>query len=233
MSSELKYRIGWLIIFSIAMGFLEAAVVIYLRELYYPNGFSFPLTAMDERLGIVELLREAATVVMLAGVGVLTGRSWNQRFAFFLTSFAIWDIFYYVFLKVFLDWPASFLTWDILFLIPVPWYGPVLAPIIISITMIALAVVLVYKDFHNPSSRLSIIDWTLLVLGSLVVIASWTVSFLSYCSATSTDMASAMTSFVPQVYNWNLFFIGVGILLVAIFLFWKRSNDHRPHKTVT
>ena len=88
MSSELKYRIGWLIIFSIAMGFLEAAVVIYLRELYYPNGFSFPLTAMDERLGIVELPREAATVVMLAGVGVLT----NQRLLDD-TGFSAWTPF--------------------------------------------------------------------------------------------------------------------------------------------
>ena len=32
-----------LTLFSIAMGLLEAVVVMYLRELYYPAGFAFPL----------------------------------------------------------------------------------------------------------------------------------------------------------------------------------------------
>ena len=31
-----------LIIFAVSMGFLEAIVVVYIRELYYPDGFRFP-----------------------------------------------------------------------------------------------------------------------------------------------------------------------------------------------
>jgi len=227
MSSELKYRIAWLILFSIAMGFLEAAVVIYLRELYYPHGFSFPLTVMDERVALVELLREAATVIMLAGVGVLAGHSLNQRFAFFLSSFAIWDIFYYVFLKAMIGWPDSLLTWDILFLIPVPWIGPVLAPCIISITMLLLATVLVYKDLQNASNRLTPIHWTMLLTGSFIVVASWTIDFLSYNKTMDNTMVESMSSFVPVTYNWYLFLAGEVILLAAVFLYGKRTSVKR------
>ena len=58
---------------------------------------------------------------MLATVGSAAGRTAVGKFAFFLFLFGVWDIFYYIWLKVFLHWPASLLTWDVLFLIPVPW----------------------------------------------------------------------------------------------------------------
>ena len=105
----------WVILFSIAMAYLESAVVVYLREIYYPEGFIFPLTPIDSTIAITEFWREVATLVMLLGIGILTGKSAPQRLAFFLLSFAIWDIFYYVFLYVLLGWPASLMTWDILF----------------------------------------------------------------------------------------------------------------------
>lgn len=196
VSSEIRKRIFWLITFSIAMSFLETAVVVYLRELYYPNGFSFPPAVMDRRIGIIELFREAATVIMLASVGIMVGRSANQRLAFFIGAFAIWDIFYYIFLKILLDWPESFFTWDILFLIPVPWIGPVLAPIIISITMLSLAAVLVLRDLQNPAYRLSIREWLLLLAGSFVVVSSWTVDYLSY-SRDIGSITQAVSTYVP------------------------------------
>ena len=132
-------RILWLTVFSIAMAFLETAVVIYLREIYYPNGFMFPMVPMEGRLAVTEFWREAATLVMLLGVGVLAGKNFPTRFGGFIMAFAVWDIFYYVFLKLMLHWPESWLTWDLLFLIPVPWTGPVITPIIASLTMILLA----------------------------------------------------------------------------------------------
>jgi len=228
MSSDLRNRIIWLVLFSIAMGFLETAVVVYLRELYYPNGFSFPLTVMDQRVGIIELLREAATVVMLLGVGVLAGRSLPQRFAFFIMAFAIWDIFYYLFLKVLIDWPASFFTWDILFLIPVPWIGPVLAPCIICVTMLILSSALIYRESMHPNVGLNGREWLLLVAGSLVVVASWTSDFLAYSSNTGSAFAdaslAALSSYVPHAYNWYVFFAGEVILLAAVFFFWRRTG---------
>src|SRR3989339_548079 len=127
-------------IFSIAMGLFEAIVVVYLRQLYYPQGFDFPLAAFPASRLSVEWLREACTIVMLAALGLMTGRNASGRFAFFILSFGIWDIVYYLGLKWLLNWPASLFTWDILFLIPVAWTGPVLAPVICSFTMILLAV---------------------------------------------------------------------------------------------
>jgi len=129
----------WITFFAIAMAFVESAVVVYLRELYYPEGFNFPLVLLPGRIALTEFLREIATLIMLLGIGFLAGRNFRQRFAWFIYSFAIWDIFYYVFLKLILDWPSSWLTWDILFLIPVIWTGPVLAPVLVSLTMIILS----------------------------------------------------------------------------------------------
>src|SRR6185369_2332457 len=113
--------------FSIAMAALESAVVVYLRALYYPDGFNVAMKLIDQKILLIEIAREAATVVMLLGVGWLAGNNLKDRFAYFLLSFAVWDIFYYLWLKVFIDWPSSLLEWDILFLIPFTWLGPVLA----------------------------------------------------------------------------------------------------------
>ena len=119
------------------MGFLESAVVVYLRELYYPHGFRFPLVPLPDRIMLVEVVREATTVVMMLVVAVLAGRDRMDRFFVFCFLFGVWDIVYYIGLWVFLGWPESLLTWDILFLIPVPWVGPVLCPVIISCALIA------------------------------------------------------------------------------------------------
>src|SRR4051812_30545987 len=100
--------------FSIAMAALESAVVVYLRALYYPDGFTVVMKMMDQRILLIEIVREAATVLMLMGVGWLAGKNLKDRFAYFLLSFAVWDIFYYMWLKVFIGWPSSLLEWDIL-----------------------------------------------------------------------------------------------------------------------
>ena len=111
----------WVAIFSIAMGYLESAVVIYIREIYYPEGFSFPLKVLDNHILVTELLREAATLIMLIGIGVVAGKTPIERFGLFIYSFGWWDIFYYIFLKALVGWPESLLTWDILFMVPTTW----------------------------------------------------------------------------------------------------------------
>ena len=136
----------WVTLFSIGFGMVEAAVVIYTRALYFPDGFQFPINAIADPIVFTELWREFATLLMLAAVGIIAGKNKVQRFAYFLISFAVWDIFYYVFLKVFIDWPANFMTWDILFLLPVAWIGPVIAPIILAILMIGIGLMLIIKN---------------------------------------------------------------------------------------
>ena len=171
--NPLNKTLGAISLFAIAMGFLEAAVVVYLRLHFYPKGFAFPLVVIPEDILIVEILRELATIVMLVVVGWLTGRGFLSRFAYFAIAFGIWDIFYYVFLKLTVDWPASLLTDDILFLIPLPWVGPVLAPILVSVSLIAAGLVVLLRDFVGRPVHLTALRWTFIALGGILTLASF------------------------------------------------------------
>src|SRR5512138_1410176 len=127
MLLHLKARKTWLLVvaFAAAMAWVEAACVYYIRamvdrlEPYQTN----PLP-MHGILGPVELVREAATLVMLLIVGGIAGRTRTTRLGYAAVAFGIWDIGYYLFLKIICDWPRSLFDWDILFLIPLPWWGP-------------------------------------------------------------------------------------------------------------
>ena len=220
-------QVLWLVAFSVAMGFLEAAVVIYLRLLYYPNGFQFPLVVMGSQVGLVEILREAATVVMLLGVGMLAGHSARQRLAFFIMAFAIWDLFYYVFLKLILDWPTSFFSWDILFLIPAPWVGPVLSPVIVCFTMLLLSWIILKKDRAGAWDGLGWKSWLFILSGSLVIIISWMWDYIAYTGriSDSPDRAlEALSTYVPVQFNWWLFVAGEVLAVTGIVLYYKSSN---------
>lgn len=217
---SLLKQLSWLVIFSIAMAYLESAVVVYLREIYYPEGFSFPLVSINAEIFITEILREIATIIMLAGIGILTGNSSSQRFAFFLLTFAIWDIFYYVFLFALLGWPSSLLTWDILFLVPIPWVGPVITPIIVSLTMIILASSLIHFK-----KNLNLNQWLLSILGSLMVIISWVLDYWIFISnqfsngawilSSEQELFGSSDQYIPGSFNWYIFLIGILLLLTA------------------
>lgn len=213
-------------IFSVAMAFMESAIVVYLRELYYPGGFTFPLAPMAGNILYTELLREAATLIMLLTMGLLAGRNPAQKFVLFLYCFAIWDIFYYLFLWVLIQWPSSLLTWDILFLLPVPWIGPVLAPVILSVTMIGLATLIFTLHSKGYNVSFNRTDWLLLVSGSLVVIGSFTIDYFNILlNAPKADMLTALSGFIPQGYNWGLFIAGELIILADfIYLYQRRSK---------
>lgn len=214
------------ILFSIAMGFLESAVVIYLREHYYPNGFQFPLVPVSLTTGITEIGREAATVVMLVCIGWLAGFNATTRFAYFILSFAVWDIMYYIGLKLVLNWPVSILEWDILFLIPFPWLGPVLAPCLLSCLMIILAVFLLKNGVQKLSLLLPVKSWLLLISGSLVCIGSFLYEYLLYRQLTyaspvipntESHIMADLKSFIPGEYSWIFFLSGFILLTIPVF----------------
>ena len=144
-------RLCIVVVFSIAFAYIESAVVVYLREIFHPDGFIFPLTdfgsiLQHKKLLLTEIGREAATILMIGAVALVSARrSWSDRTANFFYVFGIWDIFYYVFLKLLIDWPESLLTTDVYFLIPVPWIGPVIVPVACSVIIIAVAVVMKWK----------------------------------------------------------------------------------------
>ena len=166
------------VIFGIAFGYIEAAVVVYLRAIFHPDGFSFPLTDLgtilqQKPLLLTEIGREAATIVLIFTGAWLFGRNCHQRFAYFLTIFAVWDIFYYVWLKVILDWPASIMDWDILFLIPGTWASAVLYPVLISITMLIFAIAILYRDAHGRPIEVKRADWLAFFIAAVIVVVSF------------------------------------------------------------
>lgn len=226
-------RTLWLIAFSIAMGFLETSVVVYLRLLYYPQGFGFPLVVLSPEVGIVEILREAATVIMLLGVGILAGATPRQRLAFFIMAFAIWDLFYYVFLKVFLNWPESLFTWDILFLIPAPWVGPVLSPVLVCFAMLAFSFILLRNDYLGVPTRIGRRNWTLILVGCLIIVIAWMWDYVKYSGRISDSPDKAMevlATYVPQQFNWWLFGLGEMLILLGLILYYNQSRRGRDFK---
>jgi hypothetical protein len=226
------YTLG---IFAIAMGAFEAIVVIYLRQIYYPEGFNFPLTFLSSQMVAIEWIREVATIVMLVCIGIIAGRNWLQRLACFLYCFAIWDIFYYIWLKLLIDWPASFLTWDILFLIPVPWIGPVLAPVIASLTMILMAGIIINGQHRNAAFRIKSFEWSLIFLGVLIILGTfiWDYAqiiikdgFLSrfWTLADDQQFQKIIAAYHPTSFNWVVFIIGEIFILAALILILRRAR---------
>src|SRR5215472_8804383 len=132
-------RTRWAIVmaYAIAMAWVEAACVFYLRALVDRiDPYQAHPLPMNAALGYVESFREAATLVMIAALGMLAGRTWRSRAGYAALAFGAWDIFYYVFLHLISGWPRTLMDWDILFLLPLPWWGPVLAPVSIALVMI-------------------------------------------------------------------------------------------------
>lgn len=218
-----------LLIFSIAMGFMESAVVVYLRGLYYPDGFIFPLVPLENRILLTELLREAATLIMLLTIALVAGKNFVQRFAFFLFCFAVWDIFYYVFLWALIGWPSSLLDWDILFLLPVPWIGPVLAPCLLSLTMMFYTATIIYLQEKNYIVTFRSIDWVLMISGSLILIISFTIDYFRIILDQQSDssvckMMDNLINFIPVSYNWFVFVSGEALLIMVMALIIKRCH---------
>ena len=198
--------ITWLSVFAVAMAFLESAVVVYLRALYYPAGFDFPLQPMPQAMALIEIGREAATVVMLLAVAVLaTPDKWERFFAFSI-AFGVWDIFYYIWLWVFLGWPPSLLTWDVLFLIPVPWLGPVLAPVLVSVALIGCALWLWVERRLGLLLSFSPAHWTAAITGGCLVLVSFML-----------DFQTALNAQLPSAFHWEVFGAGMAIAIGALF----------------
>jgi hypothetical protein len=237
-------RIAIVSLFAITLGFLEAIVVVYLRELFYPAGFRFPLVLLPREFYNIEILRETTTIVLLACIGLLAGTSKYEKFGWFLFAFGIWDIFYYVGLKLSLGWPPSLMTWDILFLIPVTWIGPVLAPVICSITMIFLALMIISCENKGYSISFGKYSGTLFILGAIIIFFSFIESYLillylegffNFFNNTFNpkDFEKALTTFVPERFNWLLFWIGESFILGGVFHIFKHFIKHLSKKYKT
>lgn len=232
----ISYRqILWLGVFAAAMGLLEAIVVVYLRELYYPAGFTFPLMPLPQKILFTEILREVCTILMLVSVAVAAGGNFYSRLSYFLFTFGVWDILYYAGLKRFLDWPPSLLTWDVLFLIPVTWTGPVLAPIISALTMVLLSLFIVRLLRTYGTVKTGPAVWSLMTLGVSVIVLSFIWDYLRiiikggflkdfFGLAKNPEFQVIISRYVPEHYNWWLFAGGEVLIICASGLIYRRTR---------
>ena len=168
------------VIFALAFAWVESAVVVYLREIYFDGGFSFPLIVKWENgkhvvdpLLRIEFIREMATITMLVTVGWIAGKNRFQRFCFFMIAFGIWDIFYYVWLYVMVGWPESIMTWDLLFYVPLPWVGPVITPVAIAVAMVTAGTLIIYYDTKGHDVRWRWYDMAVELSCGLVMIVAF------------------------------------------------------------
>lgn len=161
------------VVFGVAFGWVEAAVVVYLRRLFYPDGFGFPLRDFPLEIGVVEVAREFATLVMLVAVAWLGARTVWGRFGLFAVAFGAWDLAYYGGLYVALRWPASLGEWDVLFLIPGIWTGPVWAPALVAAALVACGSVLYWRGEQGRLARPGSRQWVLALAALVAIIAAF------------------------------------------------------------
>lgn len=220
----------WLIIilFATAMAWVESALVVDLRTLvdrlepYQSN----PLPLLPQ-LGEVELIREVATLIMLFTVGWLAGQTWPQRWGYAFLAFGVWDIFYYVFLKIIVDWPHTLWDWDVLFLLPLPWWGPVLAPMLIAALMIVCGTLTTQFENIRPSRRAWLLNWSGGVLALIVFMAA---------PLRAIDGGSeAVRQVLPRKagFNWPVFIIALILMAIPIWEMCNQLNKRREKSAVT
>jgi len=201
-------KLWWLIVFGVAFGLVEAAVVVYLRAQFYPQGFDFPTGKLPTNILHTEIVREAATILMLIAISMLASKNQLGRVGIFFTVFGIWDIFYYIWLKVFLDWPTTLFDWDIFFLIPRTWVAPVLAPLLVCTVLIGCGLWLIWQEEKEPRTSFSLLDWIVEIIAGGIII----LSFLA------NDGTSA-TRFFP----WWLFLTGL-LSGLTYFVWWMKKR---------
>lgn len=201
-----------LIIFAIAMAYLESAVVVYLRTVYGIEVLLRDINLTVDKYTFIEIGREAATIVMLITVALIAGNTKPKKFGYFFLSFGLWDIFYYIWLYVFIQWPESPLEWDILFLIPLPWWGPVLAPVLISLLLISIGYLLI----NEVKFKISILDWSIIGLSIVVLLFTFVEDSIKVILSGSGDV----TQVKPINFNWIVFLVAfISWMVVSIKVF--------------
>ena len=210
--AEYRTRIILILLFGVAMAYVETMAVVYLRELLYPEGFSFPLKLMPLNLIVMELFRELASIAMLVAVAGIAGKKFWQRFGYFIILFGTWDIFYYVWLKVTIGWPFSLFDWDILFLIPIPWIGPVIAPVLVALLMVITGLSITSLFARGYTFRPTALTWVL----SAVATAALLFSFMR-------DTGATLHQQMPQPYMYGLLIVGLLLNLIAYLVSYRKT----------
>ena len=204
-------KLIWLSLFAIAMANVEAALVVHLRSLYYPENplAIFPLNLLSHRDLAIELTRELATVIMITSVALLTEKGLMRNFAAFVFVFGLWDIFYYAWLKVMIGWPVNWLEWDVLFLIPWPWLGPWICPALIALLFVLWGSRILLSPVDYSFSR---INMGLFLLGTALCLFA----FLLPAAVLLPGGEAAFPDYQPSGFSWWLFFGGYLLMMTGL-----------------
>jgi hypothetical protein len=248
-------KLFYILILIAAFAYIEAAIVVYLRHIYYPEGFHFPLRRHYDYILTIEVIREFSTLVILVTLSALFSTAPSARglaplsqdnivsawglaplsrisekfwhgFGYFLYMFGLWDIFFYIWLKTTINWPVSIFDWDVLFLIPIPWLGPVIAPVSLSAIMIVIGVLIIrlFEKGYSPlpggvpaASRAGwvtfkpgLIHWLMVLLGCGFILYS----FINDWDAMSFEK-------YPKPYRYEFLVIGELLLIIPFVLLYR------------
>jgi hypothetical protein len=196
-------KLWWVAVYAVAMAYLEAAVVVYLRALLH---IELTHVSLGHYFNI-ELGREAATIAMLVAVGWVAGRELQDRLAYGAFAFGLWDIWYYIWLAVLVGWPETLFDWDILFLIPLRWWGPVLSPVLIALLLCIVGILVIVRTERRDKVEFTTARLVALALGGLLALYVF--------------MADAIGALVrgnvgwdgrPSAFNWPLFLLAMALM---------------------
>ncbi|MBM3150604.1 MAG: hypothetical protein FJZ96_00120 [Chloroflexi bacterium] len=227
---DLYGRLGGVSLYAIGMAWVESAVVFYLRVMIdrvVPyQAEPLPVSA---GLGWIEVGREIATLLMLAAVGWLAGQTWRGRAGYALLAFGIWDIFYYVFLVLMSGWPQSLLDWDVLFLIPLPWWGPALAPALISLLLILGGVLAAVNERSAEPCWPRWRTWLPALAGAGLALYTFMADSLHALPGGETAVRQAL----PVAFNWPLFGLALALMAAPVAVMgwrmaWALQRLSRP-----
>jgi hypothetical protein len=227
--NDLTKRFFWLSIYAIAMALLEAVVVVYIRHGMLQ--VSYDQVSLTRYMSM-EIWREVGTLVMLVAVGWLAGRRGVERWAYGLFTFGMWDIWYYIWLKVLIDWPTTLLDWDILFLIPLRWWGPVLSPVLIAALICLAAVLAMVRLIQGKALRITPARVGVGVSGGLLALYVFMSDSLHALLLGRSDWDTLR----PEPFKWPLFLMALVLMAVpTLMTTWpgpsrKREifNSHEP-----
>lgn len=213
-------RLFYILITIAAFAYIEAAIVIYLRHIYYPEGFHFPLRRHYDYVLTVEVIRELATLVILITLSLLFSKKFWSGFGYFLYMFGLWDIFFYIWLKAAINWPPSIFEWDVLFLLPMPWLGPVIAPVSLSVIMIVIGMLILRLFEKGYDFKPRLIHWVPVLLGCGFILYSF-----------MNDWDAMFFEKYPEPYRYELLITGEVLLIFPFILLYKKSiSQHKEHK---
>ena len=199
--------------------------MVYLRNLGGPAraaaGLSareiFPLMRLDQlpplltTLLRIEVGREASTLIMIAAAAGMVSGGFRNWLGAFVLAFGVWDLSFYAWLRVLIGWPGSLMSWDLLFLLPVPWAAPVLAPAIVAATMAVFGAWMLVKEPRGKAKY-----------AGRAMSAGAAILFLSFIW----DWPGLMSGAMPHSFPWMIFALGEAGIIAGFLLYLRKSGDN-------